>query len=217
MPCRCGGGQATCCRWQNCTGSRTAARRAALHGETGAGPRPWRRRGKVGEHGTGRGAVGAILSERRAAVEHPTRDSKGCSLRLAVDASIAACTLCPCGAVRACARSGRLHSLCYVPAAVRLHRAPLGRRKLCAVALDRERPGRPASRLVALEGCEVVPRPVRSAPYPALRHCRAARPPAAAPLAAFLRIARPPDLAGFCFTEKRRAVTLSALPLPGSM
>ena len=75
-----------------------------------AGPHPWKRRGKVGEHGTGRGAVDAILSERRAAVEHPTRDSKGSSLRLAVDAGIAACTLCPCGTARACARPGRLHS-----------------------------------------------------------------------------------------------------------
>ena len=69
--------------------------------------------------------------------------------------------------------------------------------------------------LPRLETAKSCPRPVRSTLYPALRYCRAARLSAAAPLAAFLRIVRLPDLADFRFMEERRATTISAFPSNG--
>ena len=69
--------------------------------------------------------------------------------------------------------------------------------------------------LPRLETAKSCPRPVRSTLYPALRYCLAARLSAAAPLAAFLRIVRLPDLADFRFMEERRATTISAFPSDG--
>ena len=92
-------------------------------------------------------------------------------------------------AARACARSGRLHSLCHVPTAVRFFRAPLGRRRHCVAALDLcERPDALPVASLRLKAAKSCPCPVRSALHPALGRRRAARPPAAAPLAAFLRL-----------------------------
>lgn len=184
--CRWGGGAATCCRWRNC---KAQAQRLGVprHTAEKARARPvgarscrrdrrWARRGRRDP---------SRAAGRRQGI--PARDSKNPA---APRSRCRACRLCPPSTEHlAGMRPGRLHSLCRVPTAVRFFRAPLGRRRLCAAALDlRERPGALPVVLRRLKAAKSRPRQVRSTLYPALRYCRGGRPPAAAPLAAFLRL-----------------------------
>ena len=183
---RCGGGAATCCRWRNC---KTQAQRLGVPRHTAEKARA---RACGGAELSARSALGEARSTRscpgggrRQGI--PARDSKNPA---APRSRCRACRLCPPSTEHlAGMRPGRLHSLCRVPTAVRFFRAPLGRRRLCAAALDlRERPGALPVVLRRLKAAKSCPRQVRSTLYLALRYCRAARPPAAAPMAAFLRL-----------------------------